>query len=141
MYFSFFVFTLVLVLLDIWLTRHGRVTIKHAAIWSVVWFLLALCFAVFIHFFWSYIDPNSIYSASQATTAFITGYLLEKSLSVDNLFIFAIIFSQYAVPDNLRPRALLLGVIGALLLRAGMIVIGIHLLDEFNGYFMSLRYS
>ena len=135
MYLSFFAFTVVLVLFDIWLTRHGRVTIKQAAIWSIVWFVLALGFAVVIHYFWSYIDPNSTYTASQASTAFVTGYLLEKSLSVDNLFVFAIIFSQYKVPEELRPRALLLGVIGALVLRAVLIVIGVHLLDQFQWLF------
>ncbi len=64
--------------------------------------------------------------------SFLTGYLLEKSLSVDNLFVFAIIFHQYAVPQHLRPRALLWGVIGALVLRAIMISVGAQLLAEFH---------
>ncbi|MEF1175307.1 TerC family protein, partial [Vibrio sinaloensis] len=67
-----------------------------------------------------------------ATVSFLTGYLLEKSLSVDNLFVFAIIFHQYLVPEHLRPRALLWGVIGALILRAIMIAAGAQLLAQYH---------
>ena len=59
-------------------------------------------------------------------------FLFEKSLSIDNLFVFAIIFTQYKVPDVLRPRALLWGVIGALVFRTIMIVAGAKLLDEYH---------
>ncbi|MCL9783219.1 TerC/Alx family metal homeostasis membrane protein [Vibrio sp. S4M6] len=135
MYSLFFAFTVLLVLVDIWQTRNGQITIKKAALWSIFWFLLAFAFAVFIYYFWAEIDPASTYTAPQASTAFITGYLLEKSLSVDNLFVFAIIFSQYSVPNELRPRALLLGVIGALILRGVLIVVGVHLLDQFQWLF------
>lgn len=131
-YFSFGLLTLLLVALDIWQTRGGKITIKKAAVWSVFWFALAFLFAGTIYLFWDFYAPVSDYSAEKATISFITGYLLEKSLSVDNLFVFAIIFHQYAVPEHLRPRALLWGVIGALILRAIMIAVGAQLLAQYH---------
>ncbi|MFM2586839.1 TerC/Alx family metal homeostasis membrane protein [Vibrio sp. TBV020] len=131
-YFSFGLLTLTLVALDIWQTRGGKITIKKAAIWSVFWFALAFLFAATIYLFWDVYAPGSEYTAEKATLSFITGYLLEKSLSVDNLFVFAIIFHQYAVPEHLRPRALLWGVIGALVLRAIMIAVGAQLLEQYH---------
>ncbi|MCF4175879.1 TerC/Alx family metal homeostasis membrane protein [Vibrio mediterranei] len=131
-YVSFFVLTLALVALDIYQTRGGQISIRKAAIWSVFWFLLAFAFSTTIYLFWDFYAPASDYTAEKATVSFLTGYLLEKSLSVDNLFVFAIIFHQYAVPEHLRPRALLWGVIGALVLRAIMISVGAQLLAEFH---------
>ncbi|MCG9657020.1 Inner membrane protein alx [Vibrio mediterranei] len=131
-YVSFFVLTLALVALDIYQTRGGQISIRKAAIWSVFWFLLAFAFSATIYLFWDFYAPASDYTAKKATVSFLTGYLLEKSLSVDNLFVFAIIFHQYAVPQHLRPRALLWGVIGALVLRAIMISVGAQLLAEFH---------
>lgn len=131
-YISFALLTLVLVAIDIWQTRGGKVSLKKAAIWSLFWFLLAFLFAATLYLFWDVYSPNSDYSAQNATIAFITGYLLEKSLSVDNLFVFAIIFHQYMVPEELRPRALLWGVIGALMLRAIMIAVGAQLLAQYH---------
>ena len=116
-YVGFFLLVVILVSIDIYQTRGGNVTIRKAAIWSIFWFLLAFLFAGSIYLFWDIYAPNSDYTAQKATVSFITGYLLEKSLSVDNLFVFAIIFAQYQVPEHLRPRALLWGVIGALVLR------------------------
>ncbi|MBY6196392.1 TerC/Alx family metal homeostasis membrane protein [Vibrio hangzhouensis] len=131
-YISFFTLTIALVALDIYQTRGGQVTIRKAAIWSGFWFLLAFGFAATIYLFWDFYAPMSAYSPEKATVSFLTGYLLEKSLSVDNLFVFAIIFHQYAVPAHLRPRALLWGVIGALVLRAVMIAVGAQLLAQFH---------
>ncbi|KHA59235.1 membrane protein [Vibrio variabilis] len=131
-YIGFALLTLTMVALDIWQTRGGNVTIKKAAVWSIFWFLLAFLFAASIYFFWDFYAPDSAYSAEKATVSFLTGYLLEKSLSVDNLFVFAIIFHQYMVPEHLRPRALLWGVIGALILRAIMIAVGAQLLAQYH---------
>ncbi|OIQ26273.1 TerC/Alx family metal homeostasis membrane protein [uncultured Vibrio sp.] len=131
-YFVFGLFTLSLVALDIWQTRGGQVSIKKAAIWSVFWFLLAFVFAATIYLYWNIYAPESSYDSKKAAVAFITGYLLEKSLSVDNLFVFAIIFHQYQVPEHLRPRALLWGVIGALVLRGLMIAVGAQLLEAYH---------
>ncbi|EGX7689171.1 hypothetical protein BBM24_07270 [Vibrio parahaemolyticus] len=132
MYGAFGLFTLVLVALDIYQTRGGAITMQKAIVWSIFWFLLAFLFAGSIYFFWDVYAPHSAYSNEKATVSFLTGYLLEKSLSVDNLFVFAIIFTQYKVPEHLRPRALLWGVIGALLLRAIMIAVGAQLLAQYH---------
>ncbi len=131
-YYCFGILILALVALDIYQTRGGKISINKALLWSLFWFTLAFVFAASIYLLWPMYAPHSDYSASKATTAFITGYLLEKSLSVDNLFVFAIIFHQYSVPEALRPRALLWGVIGALLLRAIMIAVGAQLLAQYH---------
>ncbi|WP_070966353.1 TerC/Alx family metal homeostasis membrane protein [Vibrio sonorensis] len=132
-YVIFAILTIVLVALDVWQTKDGKVTLKKAISWSLFWFLLAFAFAVSIYFFWNWYAPNSIYTNQKAAIAFTTGYLLEKSLSVDNLFVFAIIFQQYQVPESLRARALLWGVLGALILRAAMILIGSSLIEQYHG--------
>ncbi|ELB2807944.1 TerC/Alx family metal homeostasis membrane protein [Vibrio alginolyticus] len=132
MYGAFGLFTLVLVTLDIYQTRGGAITMKKAIVWSVFWFLLAFVFAGSIYLFWDFYAPHSAYTNDKATISFLTGYLLEKSLSVDNLFVFAIIFAQYSVPEHLRPRALLWGMIGALVLRAVMIAVGAQLLSQYH---------
>ncbi|MDF9400905.1 TerC/Alx family metal homeostasis membrane protein [Vibrio sp. 1180_3] len=131
-YVCFGLLTILLISVDIWQTRGGEVSITKAAIWSTVWFILAFVFAATLYFYWDFYAPTSTYSADKAMISFITGYLLEKSLSVDNLFVFAIIFHQYAVPEHLRPRALLWGVIGALILRAVMIIVGAQLLEQYH---------
>ncbi|GAA5646860.1 TerC/Alx family metal homeostasis membrane protein [Vibrio proteolyticus] len=131
-YLGFGLLTLFLVSLDVWQTRGGKITIRRAVVWSVFWFLLAFLFAASIYLFWDLYAPGSNYSAEKATVSFITGYLLEKSLSVDNLFVFAIIFHQYSVPESLCPRALLWGVVGALCLRALMIAVGAQLLADYH---------
>ena len=132
MYAVFGLFTLILVTVDIYQTRGGVITMKNAIVWSIFWFLLAFVFVGSIYMFWDFYSPHSHYTNEKAAVSFLTGYLLEKSLSVDNLFIFAIIFAQYKVPEHLRPRALLWGVIGALLLRAVMIGIGAQLLAQYH---------
>lgn len=131
-YEGFAVLTVLMFALDLYQTRGGKVSIKKAAIWSVFWVFLAFLFAVFIYFNWQLMAPESTYSNSKAATAFVTGYLLEKSLSVDNLFVFALIFGQFMVPERLRPRVLMLGVVGALILRGGMIAVGAQLLEDFH---------
>ncbi|ELR67873.1 Integral membrane protein TerC [Photobacterium marinum] len=131
-YEGFAVLTVIMLALDLYQTRGGVITIKKAALWSLFWVFLALLFNGFIYLYWQQMAPESSYTNSEAATAFLTGYLLEKSLSVDNLFVFALIFGQFAVPESLRPRVLMLGVVGALLLRGLMIAIGAELLTQFH---------
>ena len=131
-YAYFGVLTVLMLALDVWQTRNGNVTIKKAAIWSLFWVFLAFLFFISLYEFWPVFEPDSVYSSHDAATAFLTGYLLEKSLSVDNLFVFALIFGRFAVPQELRPRVLLWGVVGALILRAIMIAVGAQLLEAFH---------
>lgn len=131
-YEGLFVLTGFMIALDLYQTRGGKITVKKAALWSVFWVVLALIFNAFLYFNWSAMAPDSSYTSPAAATAFLTGYLLEKSLSVDNLFVFALLFSQFAVPAHLRPRVLTWGVLGALVLRAIMIGVGAELLETFH---------
>lgn len=116
---------------DLILTR-GTISFRSAAGWSIFWFALAFLFMGAIFQYWEWMSPNSGLNAKEAATAFITGYLLEKSLSVDNLFVFALIFSQFKVPQPHIPRILMLGIVGALVLRGIMISVGAPLIAEFH---------
>lgn len=131
-YAYFGLLTLLMFALDVWQTRNGNVTIKKAAICSLVWIFLAFLFFLSLYKFWPVFEPDSLYTPHDAATAFLTGFLLEKSLSVDNLFVFALIFGRFVVPHELRPRVLLWGIIGALILRGIMIAIGAELLESFH---------
>ena len=114
-------------------TAGPAVTVKEAAVWSMVWVFLALLFAfVGIRNFWGLWDPEQPDAGPAKSLEFITGYLVELSLSVDNLFVFLVIFRYFAVPEGLRHRVLVYGIVGAVLLRAGFILIGAALLHWFD---------
>jgi tellurite resistance protein TerC len=85
-----------------------------------------------LYFFWDKFVPASDYSNGEAALAFFTGYLLEKSLSVDNIFIFVVIFSFFAVPAAYQHRVLFWGILGALIMRGILIIVGAALLKEFH---------
>jgi tellurite resistance protein TerC len=131
---GFIAFVLGMLALDLGVfhRRAHEVSIREATIWSVVWIGLALVFNVLLYLFWPQIAPNSQYSASEASLAFLTGYLIEKSLSVDNIFVFVLIFSYFAVPAKYQHRVLFWGIIGALLMRGAMIGAGAALIKEFH---------
>jgi tellurite resistance protein TerC len=113
--------------------RHAHVvSIKEATIWSVVWVGCAAVFNLLLYFFWDRVSPASAYSNSEAAIAFLTGYLIEKSLSVDNIFVFVLIFTYFAVPPQYQHRVLFWGVIGALVMRGIMIALGAALIKEFH---------
>lgn len=113
--------------------RHAHaVTIKEATLWSVAWITLAMIFNAGLYFFWDVIAPGSAYTNGEAALAFFTGYLIEKSLSVDNIFVFVLIFTYFAVPAVYQHRVLFWGILGALLMRGILIVIGAALLKEFH---------
>ncbi|MGE3799579.1 MAG: TerC family protein [Candidatus Kapaibacterium sp.] len=102
--------------------KAHEVKTKEAAIWSVVWITLSLSFNLFIYLEWG----------GKAGTEFLTGYLIEKSLSVDNLFIFVLIFGYFKVPSRYQHRILFWGILGALVMRASLIGIGAFLLERFH---------
>jgi tellurite resistance protein TerC len=107
-----------------------KVTIKEAAWWSILWFSLSF---VFVGLLWWYLDVNqSRQVANTVAMQFITGYLVEKSLSIDNIFVFLMIFTYFAVPAESQKRALIIGIIGAIILRAILIVAGAWLLAQFH---------
>ncbi|HXV98590.1 MAG TPA: hypothetical protein VEC93_09210, partial [Anaerolineae bacterium] len=131
---GFNLFVLAMLALDLGVFhRHTHaVSVKEAAIWSGVWISLAMIFNVGLYFFWDAISPGSEYSNSEAALAFFTGYLIEKSLSVDNIFVFVLIFTYFAVPALYQHRVLFWGIIGALVMRGILIAVGAALLEEFH---------
>ena len=98
------------------------ITIREATIWSVVWVTLSLSFNVLV---WHLKGP-------QAALEFFTGYLIEYSLSVDNIFVFVLIFTYFQVPRKYQHRVLVWGIIGALIMRGLMIGLGVALVQRFH---------
>jgi tellurite resistance protein TerC len=107
---------------------RGRVRSREALARSALWFSLAAAFAVLV-FFWQ---------GRQVAIEFITGYVLELSLSVDNLFIFLVIFRYFAVPEEYQHRVLFWGILGALLMRGCFILAGVGLIQRFHWIFYIL---
>ena len=101
--------------------RSEKVSLKEAAIWSGVWVALSICFALAIY-------RNM---GKESGLEFLTGYLIEYALSVDNIFVFVLIFSYFNVPEKYQHRVLFWGIIGALVLRGVMIVAGSALVTRF----------
>jgi tellurite resistance protein TerC len=131
---GFNVFVLLLLALDLGVfhRKAHAVSMKEALTWSVVWITLSLLFNLVIYLFWDKMVPNSSYTNGEAALAFLTGYLIEKSLSVDNIFVFILIFSFFAVPDQYQHRVLFWGILGALIMRGLLILIGATLLETFH---------
>ena len=133
MWTGFAVFVVVAIAIDLLvMEKQGahKVTMKEAAGWSVIWFSLAF---VFVGWLWWYLDGSqSREIANTVSMQFITGYLVEKSLSIDNIFVFLMIFSYFAVPAEYQKRALIVGIIAAIVLRAILILVGAWLLASFH---------
>lgn len=121
---GFSVFILFMLSLDLGLFNRRAHAIKYreAAIWSGVWVGLATIFAGIVFY----------YQGSERGLEFVTGYLIELSLSVDNLFVFLLIFSYFKVPSKFQHRVLFWGVMGALVMRLTMIFIGAALINRFH---------
>jgi tellurite resistance protein TerC len=127
---AFVIIALVIDLVSLKQSPSGKVSVKQALSWSLVWITLAF---VFNGLLWWYLQGR--YGETVATAKsieFFTGYLIEKSLSVDNIFVFLMIFNYFAIPVALQKRVLVMGIIGALILRAIMIVIGAWLISQFH---------
>src|SRR5215468_7876960 len=129
---GFCVFILIMLLIDLGVfnRRPHEITYKDAAIWSAVWVALALIFAGLLvgPLGWEMFGE----ARHQKTIEFLTGYLIELSLSVDNLFVFVLIFNYFKVPPKYQHRVLFWGVLGALVMRILMIVAGTALIERFH---------
>ena len=121
---GFNIFVLVMLALDLGVFHRQAhvVKLKESLIWTAVWVALALVFNAGVWY----------YAGSQKALEFLTGYLIEKSLSVDNVFVFALLFSYFAVPALYQHKVLFWGVLGALIMRAIMIVLGTALITKFT---------
>jgi tellurite resistance protein TerC len=141
---AFLGFVLLMLALDLGVFhRHSHVvSMKEALGWSAVWVLLGVSFSVLVYFGYERhwvgmgLAPDAvdgqINDGASATVKYLTGYVLEKSLSVDNIFVIAMVFGFFAVPPIYQHRVLFWGVLGALVLRGLMIVVGAALIAKFH---------
>ena len=108
-----------------------EVSVKQAVNWSLVWVGLSFVFNAL--FWWAIKDTTgSSAIANEKSLEFLTGYLIEKSLAVDNIFVFLLIFTYFAVPAAYQKRVLMIGIVGAIVLRTVMILVGGWLISEFH---------
>ena len=121
---GFNIFVLVMLALDLGVFHRKAhvIKIKEALLWSGVWITLALLFNLGIY----------LWRGPETALEFLTGYLIEKSLSVDNIFVFLLIFSYFGVPPLYQHKVLFWGILGALIMRAVFIAIGITLIEKFH---------
>jgi tellurite resistance protein TerC len=130
---AFAALVVVALLVDLVLMRHGgphKVTFKEASFWSLGWIGLALAFNAGL--WWYASDTLGQVAGDRIALEFLTGYLVEKSLAVDNIFVFLMLFTYFAVPEEQRQKVLVIGVLGAIVLRAIMIFAGAFLLAKFH---------
>ncbi len=120
--FTLFVLVMLAIDLGIFHRKAHTVSLKEAATWSVVWITLALIFNVGLYFL----------RGPDPALQFFTGWLIEKSLSVDNIFVFVLLFSYFSVPAAYQHRVLFWGILGALVMRGILIGLGAVLLEEFH---------
>lgn len=126
---------IVLIMLAIDLFLQGRrgaqtMTFKQAAVWSLIWVTVSLLFSAAL---WAYLQATAGPDvAHRQTLAFLTGYVLEKALAVDNVFVWLMLFSYFAIPPALQRRVLIYGVLGAIVLRTLLIFAGSWLVTEFS---------
>jgi tellurite resistance protein TerC len=121
---AFAAFVVAMLVLDL-LVLHRRaheVALREAAIWTAVWVTIGLGFGGLL---W-------LWQGSGTAQAYLAGYLIEKSLSLDNIFVFAVIFAAFAIPARYQHRVLMLGIVGALVMRAVFIMAGVRLLESFH---------
>ena len=107
-----------------------EVSVKEAVNWSIVWVALSLAFNGL--FWWAVAQDHGSAVANTRAMEFLTGYLIEKSLAVDNIFVFLMIFTYFSVPPAYQKRVLMIGIIGAIVLRTVMILLGSWLIAEFH---------
>jgi len=130
---GFLAFAFIMVMVDLFLLggrKAHKVSLREAGLWSIVWVAMALIFCAGL---WWYLDDTLGRDiANQRATEFLTGYLIEKSLAVDNIFVWLLLFSYFAIPPEYQRRVLLYGVLGAIVMRTVMILAGAWLLAQFH---------
>jgi tellurite resistance protein TerC len=119
--------------------KHAhQVRIREAIVWSIIWFIVALLFNVLVYVMYAqnWLGVNTTegiaLSGRDAAMQFLTGYIIERSLSFDNIFVFAMIFTFFGVPSRSQYRVLFWGILGALILRGAMIAAGTALIQRFD---------
>src|SRR5438105_2973534 len=133
MWLGFFAFVLFVLVIDIFLlkgNKANKVSVRQALCWVIVWAACALCFGILL--WWYLSQTHNIAFANQKALEFLTGYVIEQTLSVDNMFVFVMIFSYFSVPAEYQRRVLLYGVLSAVVLRLIMILAGTWLVTKFH---------
>lgn len=118
--FNLFVLAMLALDLGVFHRKAHEVKFKEAIGWSIVWIALALTFNVVVY----------LWRGSEAALQFLTGYLIEKSLSVDNIFVFLMVFTYFSVPGHFQHKVLFWGILGALIMRAIFIAAGVALIEK-----------
>jgi tellurite resistance protein TerC len=136
LYLGFSALVVALLAVDFLLLRaqgSHKVSVREAALWSVVWVLAAAAFGGW--FWWHLNGAYGVEVANQKALQYATGYLIEKGLAIENVFVWITIFSYFAIPAELQKRVLLWGVVGAIVMRAGLIYLGALLIQQFTWIF------
>ncbi len=120
--FNIFVLAMLALDLGVFHRKAHALSLKEASIWSVVWITLAMVFNAGLYLF----------AGPEPALQFFTGYLIEKSLSVDNIFIFVLLFTFFKVPAAYQHRVLYWGILGALIMRGTLIAVGVALIESFH---------
>ena len=135
----FLVFVLAMVFLDLGVFHRNphRISIREALIWTAIWVAVSLGFNVVVYFLygqnwfgWTDVHSHQL-TGQQAAVQFFTGYVVEKSLSIDNIFVIAMIFAFFRIPSEQQHRVLFWGILGAVLLRGLMIAVGAVIIERF----------
>jgi len=127
-FFNVFVLVMLAIDLGVFNRKAHEVKIKEALIWSGVWIALALAFNLGLYYYYT---PPEGFTSAESALQFLTGYVIEKSLSVDNIFVFVLIFTYFKVPAIYQHKVLFWGIIGALIMRAIFIFAGVALINQF----------
>ena len=130
---AFGIIVVIMLAVDLFVVGGGkqhRVAVREALIWSIVWICISLAFAAGL---WVYLDGTHGREVATSTALeYLTGYVIEKSLAVDNVFVWLMLFSFFGIPMELQKRVLLYGVLGAILMRTVMIFAGAWLIAQFH---------
>lgn len=133
MWAGFFGIVLVMLAVDLFVVGGGkrhRVSVKEAAVWSGIWVIVSMTFAALL---WAYLAGTAGREiADEKALEYVTGYLIEKSLAIDNVFVWLMLFSFFHIPLELQKRVLVYGVLGAIVMRTGMIFAGVWLINQFH---------
>ncbi|KTD41797.1 TerC family protein [Legionella parisiensis] len=133
MWLGFLVFVAMMLAIDLFLLggrKAHRVSTKEALSWTIAWFTLALIFNLLL--WWYLIDTANMQIANEKALEFLTGYLIEKSLSIDNVFVILMIFSYFSIPEKYQRRVLIYGVLGAIFMRLILILLGVWIVNQFH---------
>ena len=130
--FNLFVLVMMALDLGVFQRKHHVVRFREAIGWTLVWMALAALFALLLSRFGQQMAGDTTLPNGTLALQFITGYVIEQSLSVDNLFVFLLLFRYFHVPGELQRRVLTWGIVGALLMRAAFILAGVALIKRFE---------